>query len=200
MVLERTMAELNGVSCLSLEEAVPNKQQIMSSRSFGQYVYELEPLAEAVASYIAIAAEKLRSQGSLAGMVQVYIRTNPHKASAPQYQRGLTIPLPEPTDDTLRLTRVAKWGLKKIYRPGFAYQKAGIALMNLRDAGTVQMNLFSKAKDTTRLLQALDLIYAVWGRGTLHSAAEGVRKEWTMKREKKSQGFTTRWDQLPEAF
>ena len=199
VVLERTMAELNGVSCLSLEEAVPNKQQIMSSRSFGQYVYELEPLAEAVASYIAIATEKLRSQGSLAGMVQVYIRTNPHKASAPQYQRGLTIPLPEPTDDTLRLTRVAKWGLKKIYRPGFAYQKAGIALMNLRDTGTVQMNLFTKAKDTTRLMQAMDQINAVWGRGTLHSAAEGVRKEWTMKREKKSPGFTTRWDQLPEA-
>lgn len=199
VVLERTIAELNGVSCLSLEETAPAKQQIMSSRSFGTYVYDLEPLGEAVASYIAIAAEKLRSQGSLAGMVQVYIRTNPHKAHAPQYQRGLSIPLPEPTDDTLRLTRIAKWGLKRIYQPGFAYQKAGIALMNLRDAGTVQMNLFSKSRDNTRLMQVMDQINANWGRGTLHSAAEGVQKDWKMKREKKSPGYTTRWDELPVA-
>ena len=73
VVLERTIAELNGVSCLSMEEAAPKKQQIMSSRSFGHYVYDLESLGEAVASYIAIAAGKLRGQGSLAGMVQVYI-------------------------------------------------------------------------------------------------------------------------------
>ena len=199
VTLERTLAELNGISCLSLEEAVPNKQQIISSRSFGQYVYDLAPLGEAVASYIAIAAEKLRGQGSCAGMVQVYIRTNPHKENAPQYQRGLTIPLSEPSDDTLRLTRVAQWGLKKIYRPGFAYQKAGVTLMNLSDAGTVQMNLFSRVKDHTRLMQVMDHINMVWGRGTLHSAAEGVKKEWKMKREQKSPGFTTRWDQLPEA-
>mgnify|MGYP003376849014 FL=1 len=197
VVMERSIAELNGVSCMAMEETVPAKQQIMSSRSFGSYVYDLEPLVEAVASYIAIAAKKLRGQGSLAGMVQVYIRTNPHKANAPQYQRGLTIPLPEPTDDTLLLTKIARWGLKRIYRPGFAYQKAGIALMNLRDSGTVQMNLFSKSKDNTRLMQVLDRINEVWGRGTLHSAAEGVQKVWTMKRELKSPGYTTRWDQLP---
>jgi DNA polymerase V len=197
VVLERTMVELNGVSCLTLEDAVPNKQQIMSSRSFGHYVYDLEALGEAVASYIAVAAEKLRGQGSLAGMVQVYIRTNPHKANAAQYQRGLSIPLPEPSDDTLRLITIALWGLKRIYRPGYAYQKAGVALMNLQDAGTVQRDLFSKAKDNTRLMQVMDRINSVWGRSTLHSAAEGVQKDWKMKREKKSPGYTTRWDQLP---
>jgi DNA polymerase V len=199
VVLERIIAELNGIACMAMEETAPAKQQIMSSRSFGNYVYDLEPLGEAVASYIAIAAEKLRGQGSLAGMVQVYIRTNPHKANAPQYQRGLTIPLFEPTNDTLRLTKVAHWGLKRIYQPGFAYQKAGIALMNLRDAGNVQMNLFSRTKDNTRLMQVMDQINAVWGRGTLHSAAEGLQKDWKMKREKKSPGYTTCWDQLPVA-
>ena len=199
VVMERTVAELNGASCLTLEDVAPNKQQIMSSRSFGNYVYDLDALGEAVASYMAIAAAKLRRQGSLAGMVQVYIRTNPHKADAPQYQRGLTIPLSESTDDTLRLTTIARCGLKQIYRPGFAYQKAGIALMSLRDAGTVQMNLFSKARDHTALMQVMDRVNAIWGRGTLHSAAEGVQKEWTMKREKKSPSYTTRWDELPVA-
>ena len=130
-------------------------------------------------------------------MVQVYIRTNPHKVDTPQYQRGLTVPLSQASDDTLLLTRAALWGLKRIYRPGFAYQKAGIALLNLSDAATPQMDLFSKARDNTRLMEVMDRINGIWGRGTLHSAAEGVQQGWRMKREKVSPGYTTHWDQLP---
>jgi DNA polymerase V len=200
VVLERTVTELNGVACIEIEHDVPNKQQIISSRSFGQYVYDLDPLKEAVASYIAIAAEKLRNQGSLAGMVQVYIRTNPHKDTAPQYQKGLTIPLPESTDDTLKLTRAALWGLRRIYRAGFAYQKAGVALLNLTDAATAQMSLFSNAKDNTCLMQVMDRINGIWGRGTLRSAAEGIQKGWKMKRERISPGYTTSWAQVPVAY
>lgn len=196
VVVERTVAELNGTRCIDLEEVAPNKQQIQSSRSFGSYVYELAPLKEAVASYIAIAAEKLRAQRSMAGMVQVYVRTNPHK-DAPQYQRGLTVPLPEATDDTLRLTRAALWGLKRIYRPGYAYQKAGVALINLTDAATAQRDLFSAGKDNAKLMAVMDRINGIWGRGTLRSAAEGIEKGWKMKRERVSPGYTTHWEQVP---
>lgn len=198
VVVERTVAELNGIPCLALEEVAPNKQQIQSSRSFGSYVHDLPQLKEAVASYIASAAERLRAQGSLAGMLQVYIRTNPHK-DAPQYQRGLTIPLPEATDDTLRLTQAALWGLKRIYRPGFAYQKAGVALLDLSDASSRQMSLFSPVQDNPRLMQVMDRINAIWGRGTLRSAAEGVDKRWKMKRARMSPCYTTSWAQLPVA-
>ena len=148
---------------------------------------------------MAIATEKLCSQHSKAGLVQVYLRTNPFAEHLPQYQQGLNAPLPEPSDDTLRLTKVALWLLKKLYRPGFAYQKAGVALLDLSDGGATQFNLFSTHHDNPRLMQVMDRINSVWGRGTLRSAAEGVRKEWSMKREKKSPNYTTRWDELPEA-
>lgn len=197
VTLERTIRELNGVSCIALEETAPNKQQIISSRSFGCYVYDLPSLREAVASYIAIAAEKLRSQGSLAGMVQVYVRTNPHKENVPQYQRGLTLPLPEPSNDTLRLTQAALAVLDRLYRPGYAYQKAGVALLHLSAAATTQASLLAILPDNPRLMEAMDRINAIWGRGTLRSAAEGIDKRWRMKRERMSPGYTTRWDQLP---
>jgi DNA polymerase V len=197
VVLERTIMELNGTACIEFEEEAPNKQQIISSRSFGRYVHAMDELQEAVASYIAIAAEKLRAQGSLAGMVQVYIRTNPHKENAPQYQRGMTVPLPKATDDTLRLTRAALWLLKRIYRPGYAYQKAGVALLNLTDAATAQRSLFAPTQDNARLMEVMDRINAIWGRGTLRSAAEGIEKGWRMKRERVSPGYTTCWTQVP---
>lgn len=199
VVVERTVMELNAVPCLSLEDVAPARQQIMSSRSFGNYVYDLEPLKEAVASYVAIAAEKLRRQSSVAGMIRVTIRTNPHKENAPQYNKALTIPLPEATDDTLRLTKAALWGLRRIYRPGFAYQKAEVALLNLTDAANRQMSIFSTARDNGKLMQVMDRINAVWGRGTLRSAAEGIDQEWRMKRERMSPRYTTCWEQVPTA-
>jgi DNA polymerase V len=110
---------------------IPEKQQIMSSRSFGQLVYDLPELEEAVACYVAKAAEKLRTQDSLAGAVQVHIRTNVFKPEVPQYQRAVTVPLPEASSDTRVLTRWALRVLCRIYRPGFGYASANFA--GLRD-------------------------------------------------------------------
>ena len=200
VVLERTIAELNGIPCIDMEDAEPNKQQIMSSRSFGEYVTELEPLQAAVASFIAIAAEKLRSQNSVAGMVNVYIRTNVFSKDAKQYQPSVTLPIPVPTSDTLELTRIALTGLKGIYKKGFQYKKAGITLMDLSDGQVVQGDMFSTpARDNTKLMAVMDKINAQWGRGTLHSAAEGISNDWKMKRERMSPQWTTSWDELPVA-
>jgi DNA polymerase V len=198
IVLQRTVMELRGVSCLELEELAPAKKQIISSRSFGAYVYTLPELEEAVSTYIARAAEKLRRQHSVAGALQVYIRTNPFKPEHPQYQRGLTLPLPAPTGDTRTLTRAALWGLKHLFKPGYAYQKAGVMLMELRDAGVVQGQLFDAAPpDRPALMQVIDRANAQWGRGTLRLASEGVKKSWQMRRERVSPAYTTRWEDLP---
>lgn len=192
VVLERSPS-LNGVILSRSGRTCPgNKQQIMSSRSFGQYVHELERLKQ-VASYMAIAAAETAQPKTHAGIVCVSTHQSVCRASAAIPTRT-QCPVAEPSDDTLRLTKVALWLLKKIYRPGYAYQKAGVALMDLRDAGTTYcFNLFATNLDNPRLMQAMDHINAVWGPGKLRSAAEGVRKEWSMKREKKSPNYTTRW-------
>lgn len=196
VVMERTVMELNGVPCIELEEAAPNKQQIISSRSFGNYVRDLQGLEEAVASYIARAAAKMRSQDSVASLVQVYIRTNPHKANAPQYQKGVTVPLSVATDDTLRLTQAVLYGLRRIYRPGFDYQKAGVALLNLSPKANTQSDLFASPRDNSSLMATMDRINALWGRGTLRTAAEGIGQNWKMKREKMSPRYTSHWAEM----
>lgn len=200
IVLERTVRELGGVSCLSLEEVVPAKQQIMSSRSFGTLIYDLEELEEAVASYISRAAEKLRSQDSLAGAIQVYIRTNIFKPESPQYQRAVTVPLPEATADSRVLTM---WGLRvlrRIYRPGFGYHKAGVTLMNILPRANQQFSLFVPSSIASsrseKLMGVLDGINQRYGRGALRIAAEGVEKTWQMRRGNLSPSYTTDWSGL----
>lgn len=197
VVLGRTVQELRGVSCLELEETVPDRQQIISSRSFGTLIYDLDDLVEAVASYTARAAEKLRQQDSLAGAVQVMIRTNVFKPEAPQYQRAVTVPLPEATDDTRILTRWTLRVLRRIYRAGFGYHKARIALLEIRPRTNQQFNLFVRddvdRSRNERLMGTLDAINGRYGRGALRLAAEGMVKPWQMRREKLSPRYTTEW-------
>ncbi|MBN9423469.1 MAG: Y-family DNA polymerase [Candidatus Accumulibacter sp.] len=197
VVLERTVLELRGVSCISLDEVVPERQQIMCSRSFGTLIYSLAELEEAVASYTARAAEKLRDQDGLAGAVQVTVRTNVFKPEVPQYQRAVTLALPEATADSRVLTRWTLQILKRIYRPGYGYHKAGITLMEIVPRASQQLGLFVPTDETEgrddRLMHTLDAINARYGRGSLRLAVEGMEKPWLMRRERLSPRYTTEW-------
>lgn len=198
VVLERTIQELRGISCMDLEEVTPDRQQIISSRSFGTLIYDLTDLEEAVASYTARAAEKLRQQDSLAGAVQVMIRTNVFKPEVPQYQKAVTVPLPEATADTRTLSRWTLRVLKRIYRDGYGYHKAGIALLDIRPRANQQFGLFvpddHAQTRNDRLMGTLDAINGRYGRGALRLAAEGVEKPWQMRRGNLSPRYTTEWD------
>lgn len=197
VVLERTAKELLGTSCMDLEEITPDRQQIISSRSFGTLIYDLVDLEGAVASYTARAAEKLRQQDSLAGAVQVMIWTNVFKPEVPQYQKAVTIPLAEATADTRILTRWTLRLLRRIYRAGYGYHKAGIALLDIGPRANQQFALFVPDEHVQsrneRLMETLDAINRRYGRGVLKLAAEGVEKPWQMRRGNLSTRFTTEW-------
>jgi DNA polymerase V len=200
VVLERIVSELRGTSCLVLDDVTPDRQQIICSRSFGERIYDLVALQEAVTSHIGRAAEKLRAQNSLTGAVTVSIRTSPFNPVEPRYQKTLTRPLPEATADSRALTRIALEILQQSYQPGYAYQKAGVMLSDIRPRHLHQPSLLSTPNDdqnSERLMQTMDRINARWGRGTLLLAAEGVDRRWQMKRGHLSPGYTTEWSGLP---
>ena len=202
VVVERIVKELRGVSCLALEEVAPAKQQIMASRSFSRAVTEKRELREALLTYVTRAAEKLRAQGSLAGAVQVFIRTNPFKEGVPQYANSTTIRLPFATDDTLTLGRFVVLGLKHLYRPGFAYQKAGVMFMGLSPRAQRQAGLFddiSSIDRRTNLSVALDEVNRRFGRGAVSLAGAGIERSWQMRRGNVTPAYTTNVEQLPSA-
>jgi len=93
VVLERTVRELRGESCLDLEEAEPDKQSICCSRMFGERITALAAIKAAVATYVDRAAGKLRKQSSLAGHIQVGIQTSFHGDGA-KYARSIVCALP----------------------------------------------------------------------------------------------------------
>ena len=202
VVLERTVSELRGTSCLELEDMANPKQQIMASRSFGSMVVDIGELTEAVAWHIDRAAEKLRRQASVCGAVYVFIQTNRFRETNAQYSPGVVVPLEDVSDDTCVLTTAAIKGLKHIYRPGYSYKKCGVMLMELNAKQMRQETLFddpeARAK-SAKLMTAMDAVNRVWGRGTLRTGAAGIAKRWAMRSENRSPRYTTQWDELPVA-
>lgn len=129
VAVERIVLELQGVPCLTLEHASPTKKSIMASRSFGRPVVMRNELEEAVATYAARAAEKMRRQNLCTAHIVVFIQTNRFKPGEPQYFAQQAIHLTSDTADTSRLTTAAQWALGRIWKAGFSYKKAGVMLL-----------------------------------------------------------------------
>ena len=202
VVMARTLAELNGIACIEMGDIPPPRQQIICSRSFGASVTLLAELEQAVISYTSRAAEKLRRSHSLSACVQVHIRTNPHHKSAPQYQPVINMPLADPSDDTRLLCHAALHGLRRIYRSGHDYQKAGITLTGIIPAEHRPSTLFDDlaAQERSRTLMiTLDQINRRMGSGTVQLLGAGIQRSWAMKRGNVSKRYTTELNELAVA-
>jgi len=198
VVMEKTVRELQGHACMELDEVVPDKQQIISSRSFGYPVTDQQSIAEAISLYVSRAAEKLRAQQGYASTLHVFIHTSPF-GDGPKYSNSMTVPLPSPTDDTMQLISVALWILKRIYKPGFRYQKAGVMLGEIVPAAGQQNDLFgftAEVEKSARLMAAMDSVNRKMGKGALRSASQGYQAPWTMRQENKSPSYTTHWEDI----
>lgn len=199
VVLERTVRELNGDSCIELEEIPPTKKQIVCSRSFGVKVTHFELLREAVCEYATRATEKLRKEQQQAKVLTVFIRTSPFKDNEPQYSNSASGELLIPSCDTRDFIELANHLLKRIWKDGFRYAKAGVMLSDFYDPGMFQPGLFddvSTRSNSQQLMSVLDTINQS-GAGKVFFAGQGTKKDWSMKREHLSPAYTTRWDQLP---
>ncbi len=161
VVMGRTVLELRGIPSIGFDDCPKPSQSITSSRSFGKKVTSLAHLREAVSSYIAKAAVKLRNQELLTNVVSVFVGTSRFSPSDNQYRNSASITLPESTCDTGVLIHYALMVLDSIYREGFRYHKAGIMLLDIVPIRGHQPSLFSNQDEIARsgkLMMAIDML------------------------------------------
>lgn len=198
IVVARTVMELNGTTCLSLEDITHDKQQIVCSRSFKRRLTAYHELAEALASFCSRAAEKLRKQHSVTGSITVFIRTNPYNPNEPQYQRSIHTLLHQSTSDSRQIIAIAKRLLKDIYKVGYRYQKCGVQLGHIKAASMPsQIDLFDLAEQNNKnksneLMATIDKINCRFSNGITLSINTG----WQRPVEHLSQHYTTSWDEI----
>ncbi|ELQ6035278.1 Y-family DNA polymerase [Cronobacter sakazakii] len=201
VVLERTVRELNGESCISLEEAPPPKQQIVCSRSFGERITTYEAMRQAICQYAERATEKLREERQYCRHIAVFLKTSPFAAGETYYGNVASEKLLTPTRDTRDVITAAVKALDRIWTDGHRYAKAGIMLNEFTPTGVTQLNLFDEHQprpDSEQLMKVLDGINNS-GLGKVFFAGRGIAPEWQMKREMLSPAYTTRWRDIPIA-
>ncbi|MGP2427801.1 translesion error-prone DNA polymerase V subunit UmuC [Yersinia sp. 2538 StPb PI] len=197
VVVERTVRELNGTPCISID-ALPAKQQIICSRSFGERVTTLNDMRQAVCQYAERAAEKLRHERQYCRYISVFIRTSPF-SNEPFYSNNGNQRLMLATQDTRDIIAASMRALEQIWRDGYRYQKAGI-ILNDFCSRPGQIDMFDESlpkANSEQLMKAIDRINRE-GIGKVWFAGQGIDKGWKMKREMLSPAYTTRWGDLPK--
>jgi len=191
----RLQKELKGEPCIPMEHNPQKKKEICTSRSFGTMVTELDELKQAVSMYATRCSEKLRAQNSCTNLVEVFLHTNPCRPDLPQYKNVRFVRLPVASNSTLSIVQAALRGLRSIYRAGYQYKKAGVIVSGLVPSNTIQYNLFHSTDEDRhmRLMNAMDTVNDREGRDILRVAEQGFDRRWTLRQERLSPCYTTRW-------
>ena len=201
----RTWKELNGESCISIEE-LPQKKSICTSRSFsGEGISDKDVVEEAVANFAVRCAEKLRHQGSVCQGITVFAWTSRFNENVPEYTIHDSLTLPIATNAQEEIVGAALSILRAKYpkpmadsrpdRPdmSFYFKKAGVILWQISPDHPRQQDLFdpidrSKQK---KLMETIDAINRKNGHGTIRQAVQGNGCRFDLKREYMSKRFTT---------
>ena len=201
----RTWKELNGESCISIEE-LPQKKSICTSRSFAaEGISDKDVVEEAVANFAVRCAEKLRHQGSVCQGITVFAWTSRFNENVPEYAIHDSLTLPIATNAQEEIVGAALSILRAKYpksmadsrpdRPdmSFHFKKAGVILWQISPDHPRQQDFFdpidrSKQK---KLMEAIDAINRKNGYGTIRQAIQGTDCRFDLKREYMSKQFTT---------
>ena len=226
IVIQRTWRELNGEDCVPNEEMAKktmvstNRQSICTSRSFNGMISDYETLRTQVANYAARCAEKLRQQNTVASIVGVFLNTNafredflrPFGSKRPEVERAQYWNFQEtrlitPSSSTITIIESANEVLKRIYRQGYQYKKAGVIVMGIGPDSPIQQDLFDinaeQFQKMKRLDEVVDRINRMHGSETIVLGSQQYTKKDgkgkadvfanAIKHDFKSKNPTTRW-------
>jgi DNA polymerase V len=195
----RTWKELHGEPCIGFEDVQQDRQTVSISRSFAKEMTTLEELDAAISTFTGKVAEKLRKDGLCAEQLGVFILTNRFREDLPQNYQIKTTLFEVATDDTLELSERAAASLRQIFRPGFAYKRAGVIATRLVPKKGVQASFLDTIDRDHRsqLMDIIDNINKVSGNYTVRLASQGAMDQFST-RAMVSRRFTTSWDEILE--
>lgn len=198
----RLVRELRGQHAIEMKDQLEKKKMIATTRMFGSTVTALKDIKEAIATYAARAAEKLRRQQGAASVISIFLITQ-EKIDGPGFKHGLTVSsfttLPEPTAMTQELIKPAVNMAERLYQPGKRYKKAGVILSGIVPDTAIQANLFAQQKSIGRfLMEQIDNINFSMRGDVVKFASSGTKRDWKMQQAYHSPRYTTRWNELCE--
>lgn len=199
IVMHRTLLELHGVACIELEHTPPARKQIVASRSFGQRIYNIDDLKEAMSLYVMDAVSRLRKDKLLCGCLIGFAQSNPFDSSKPFYNKSLSLALPEPTDNLMVISKLVTAMVDGLYAKDVAFKKCGVILTCLEPKANHIYDMFTDMKHievSDALMDSMENIHSKFGKSKLALGASMMpNRTWTMSRDRLTQNYF-KWDQL----
>jgi DNA polymerase V len=193
----RLKKDLSGVSSIKLEEIIPVKKGIATTRSFEGTITQFSDLEERISTFATSCAEKMRKQRSSCNALLVFVRSDPHKKGDFPYRNSCVLPLPYATNSSILLSKHAVMGLQKIFKKGVHYKKAGVMIMGLIPTEKRQLSIFQNNNNKhLTLMQSVDRIHKRFGSHRIKLANQDLNRTWKMKQEHLSQRFTTELNEI----
>lgn len=192
----RLKRDLSGISTLDLDD-FNSKKSIATTRTFSKNLSNFEDIKERVVTFASSCAEKLRKQNSACNTLVLFLITNPHRKDLPQYYKNTALELPFPTNSTIEIAKFAVILLKRIFKEGYLYKKAGIIVMNFTPIEQIQLNIFENSNPKhKKLMETMDIINSKTGKHTIKLAGQNIQKTWIMRQESLSPRYTTNIDDI----
>ena len=194
----RMVRELKCIPHFNLEEDRSMKKSICTSRSFSVEVKEYSRMSEYVSMFASRCSEKLRSEQACARSISVFMYTNRFRPRARQYSGYFSMDFHTASSDAITVTKLAIECLKKIFKSGYSYKKAGVTLSGIVPRNQVQLSLFdsSDRKKSDKLMETMDAINGNMGRDILKLSSSGIDNKWKIGKERLSPCYTTRWSDI----
>lgn len=192
----RLKKDLEGIPTLQLDD-IPSKKSISVTRSFEKNYTKYEELKERVSTFAVSCAEKLRKQNSVCNSLMVFVSSNRHRKELEQYHNSIVIKLPFSTNSAIELSKFAIQALKKIFRKGIHYKKAGVVIMDFVNENDRQISIFENSNPKhIELMKSIDLLNSQLGQQKIKLASQDIKKVWKMKQENLSNRYTTRLSEI----
>lgn len=197
VVSERTVNELNGISCLTWDDVKEPKKEIFSTRSFGQRITDFNTLKTALSNHAVIVARKLRKQNSLVKKLMIFASNSPHDEGN-YYKQAMVYNFPVPTDNSSQIAQVVTLLLPHIYQQGVLFYRCGVGAIELASQQFKQGDLFLPEENNPQLMACFDKINSRYGQDTITLGSAGQTEKWNMKRHFLSPQYTTNWQHIPK--
>lgn len=196
VVTERTVNELNGISCMTWDEVQSPKKEVFSTRSFGQRITNEAALRTALVEHATIVAKKVRKQKSLIKKLMVFAASSPHDDA--YYKQAIVYPFVNATNNTCEIAAAINKAMPSIYCQGVRFYRCGVGAVELTSDQFIQPDLFMPDHNNSHLMQCLDSINHRYGDGTLKIATTAQKRVWQMRREFLSPQYTSQWRDIPK--
>ncbi len=202
VVLQRTVHELRGIDCISIDSMREIKGQIIYSRSFSTPVTTRAEMEQVLAVYAARVSKRLRKQGYVAGALTCYAATS-RFANAENHAPFVAVRFDDSTDDPIQIAAACSQALLGRVVEGNKYVRAGIMLHEISRAKPSEfLEIFTPVSELRQVGRALDTVTDRFGASSIGLGVAGLKsaRRWEMKRELLSPRATTHWDELATVF